>query len=145
MNTKWQGALGVLLMAWAASAFAASPAGTMAAFHAALKVGDRNGALALMSPKVVIYESGYVELTREEYANRHLDSDIAFSKSTTSTSLQQSERIAGDMASVLEQSETTGQFQGKPVHAVSLETALLEKQGETWVIVHLHWSSRKLK
>jgi hypothetical protein len=46
---------------------------------------------------------------------------------------------------VLEQSETKGQFQGKAVHALGLETALLEKQGETWVIVHLHWSSRKLK
>lgn len=36
-------------------------------------------------------------------------------------------------------------YKGRSVHAFGTETAVLEKQGEHWVIVPVHWSSRKGK
>jgi len=126
-------------------AFAATPGATVSAFHAAVASGDKSKALALISPTIVIYESGYVERSREEYANHHLASDMEFSKAVTRKVLKHTERVDGNIATVLEETETTGDFKGKPVHSFGVETALLEKKGDEWVIVHVHWSSRKAK
>lgn len=128
-----------------AGAAAATPSDAVNAFHAALHGGDKDRALALMSPAVMIYESGYVERTRDEYANHHLTADIAFAKATTRKVLRHSERVDGAVATVLDETETSGAFKGKPVHSFGVETAVLEKQGDGWVIVHVHWSSRKAK
>ena len=123
-------------------AYAATPGETMRAFHAALTAGDKAAATALMSPDVVVFESGHVERTRDEYVREHLAEDIAFSKTTTRKVSRHAEHAEGNSATVLEETVTTGAFKGKPVHALGLETALLEKQGDGWLIVHLHWSSR---
>jgi ketosteroid isomerase-like protein len=128
-----------------AGAFAATPGEAVSTFHAAVKAGDTTKALALLSPTIVIYESGYVERSREEYASHHLASDIEFSKVVTRKVLKHTERTDGNIATVLEETETTGAFKGKPVHSFGVETAVLEKKGDDWVIVHVHWSSRKVK
>lgn len=138
----------VLLLALAAAcvnAFAASPGDTVAAFHAALAAGDKAGALALLSPDIMIFESGYVERSRDEYASHHLASDIEFSKSTTRKVTGQREHVDGAHATVLQETTTSGAFKGKPVDLVGVETAMLEKNGDGWLIVHVHWSSRKAK
>lgn len=126
-------------------AWAATPSETVTAFHAAIHGGDKTRALALLSPAVVIYESGYVERSRDEYAGHHLGSDMEFGKAVTRKVLKRSERIDGNLAMVMEETETTGKFKDKPVHSFGVETAILEKQGDGWVIVHVHWSSRKPK
>jgi len=126
-------------------AMAATPSETVSAFHTALRAGDKDKALALMSPAVMIYESGYVERSRDEYAGHHLQGDIDFSKTTLRKVLRHSERIDGATATVLEETETTGSVKGKPVHSFGVETAMLEKKDDDWVIVHVHWSSRKAK
>ena len=128
-----------------AAAFAGTPGETVSAFHAAVTAGDTNKALALLSPTIVIYESGHVERSREEYANHHLGSDMEFSKAVTRKVLKHQERVDGNIATVLEETETTGAFKGKPVNSLGVETAVLEKKGDGWVIVHVHWSSRKAK
>jgi len=138
-------ALFALLAMLSQFAWAATPSQTLEAFHAALAAGDAGAAQALLSPTVMIYESGYVERSRDEYASHHLASDIAFSKTTTRKVSSHQERIDGNVATVTEETETRGTFQGKPVKTAGLQTALLEKQGDAWIIVHLHWSSRKLK
>ena len=124
---------------------AASPKETVAAFHDALASGDKAKALALLSPEVAIYEAGYVERSREEYASHHLGGDIDFAKSSTRKVLKQTERIDGNTAVVMEETETTGSSRGKPVHVFGTGTAVLEKKGDGWAIVHVHWSSRKAK
>jgi hypothetical protein len=124
---------------------AASPTETLAQFHDALAAGKSEQASALLSPSVQIYESGYVERSRDEYVGHHLKSDIEFSKATRNKILKQSERVDGKLAVVMQESETTGTFKGKPVHLFGTETALLEQQGDDWLIVHIHWSSRKGK
>lgn len=137
--------LAVSLAGVHAGSLAASPKETMAAFHAALASGDKAKALALLSPEVAIYEAGYVERSREEYAHHHLGGDMEFAKTTTRKLLRQNERIEGNTAIVWEETETTGSARGKPVHVLGTGTAILEKKGDGWSIVHIHWSSRKAK
>lgn len=124
-------------------AWAATPTETLVEFHQAMKGGDKTRAAAFLSPQVQIFESGYVERSREEYIGHHLGSDIEFAKVTNIKVLRHSERIDGNLAVVLHETETTGTFKGKPVHLFGTETAVLEKQGDGWTVTHIHWSSRK--
>lgn len=137
--------LAVALAGVSAAGFAASPKETVEAFHDALTKGDKDKALALLSPEVAIYEAGYVERSRDEYAHHHLGGDMEFAKGSTRKVLKQSERIDGNTAIVMEETETTGSSKGKPVHVLGTGTAVLEKKGDGWTIVHVHWSSRKAK
>lgn len=142
----------LLLLAFAAASVSAATPGTasgpeaaLASFHAALVAGDKARVLALMAPDVAIYESGYVERSRAEYASHHLGGDMEFAKTATRKVLRQNERTDGNMAVVWQETETTGTSRGKPVHVFGTETALLEKSDGSWRIVHVHWSSRKSK
>jgi hypothetical protein len=117
----------------------------VAAFHQALTAGKTEDAKALLSPTIQIFESGYVERSRDEYAGHHLPGDIAFAKSTGQTVLKQTERVEGSIAVVMRETETKGKFKGADVHSFGTETAVLEKQGDRWLIAHVHWSSRKAK
>lgn len=118
---------------------------TVTAFHAALHAGQKDKALAYMSPSVLIYESGYVERSRDEYAAHHLASDMEFAKGTTRKVLRHNIREQGDMAIVVEETETNGSFKGKDVASFGTETVLLERKDGKWAITHVHWSSRKAK
>jgi hypothetical protein len=117
----------------------------LTAFYAALAAGDKAGALELLAPGVAIYESGYVEASRDEYARHHLGADIAFARSSTRKVLRHNEKDAGNVAIIWEETETTGASGAKPVHSFGTETAVLEKSGDRWLITHVHWSSRKAK
>jgi ketosteroid isomerase-like protein len=70
---------------------------------------------------------------------------MEFAKNSTRKVLKQTERIDGNTAVVWEETETTGTSKGKPVHVFGTGTAVLEKKGDIWSIVHVHWSSRKAK
>jgi len=138
--------LACLLLAGASlPSLAATPAETMDAFQRALAEGKRDSVLALLSPKVRIFESGYTENSRDEYAAHHLDSDIDFLRTTSSRVLRHEERRDGATAIVTRETETTGRYKDAKVHLFGLETAVLEMAGDGWQIVHLHWSSRKAK
>ena len=137
--------LAAALLAVSAASQAASPTETLSAFHDALAGGDKAKALSLLAPEIAIYESGYVERSRDEYARHHLGGDMEFSKTAARRVLKQSERIDGNTAVVWEETETTGTSRGKPVHLFGTGTAVLKKEGDQWSIVHVHWSSRKAK
>ena len=137
--------LATALFATSAGSLAASPKETLAAFHAALASGDKAKATSLLAPEVAIYEAGHVERSRDEYAGHHLGGDMEFAKNASRKVLKQTERIDGKTAIVWEETETTGTARGKPVHVFGTETAVLEKNGDNWTIVHVHWSSRKAK
>lgn len=134
---------GAVLALASLNALAATPTETVAAFHAAITAGERDKALALLSPQVIIYESGHVERSRDEYAKGHLGSDMEFSKQMTRKILKHSEQVIGSAALVLEETETSGAYKGKQMKSVGVETAVLEKKGDGWLITHVHWSSRK--
>lgn len=133
------------LSTFSAPLFAATPTETVAAFHAALLDANPGKASALLAPDIQIYESGYVERSRDEYSGHHIKGDIEFAKTTKNQVLKHSERIEGNLAVVMQETETTGQYKGNNVHHFGTETAILEKQGDQWMIVHIHWSSRKSK
>lgn len=118
----------------------------LAQFYTALAAGDQAGALASLDPDVTIYESGYVERSRAQYAGHHLPEDIQFAKTSQRRVLQQVEQMlgeSGDFAMVTSETETLATLQGKPMRILGTETALLKKSDRGWSIVHLHWSSRK--
>lgn len=115
------------------------------AFHAALAAGDRAAALGLLSPAVVIFESGGAELSRTEYAEHHLAADMEFSAATTTEVRERRSGGDGALAWVLTRSATSGSFRGRPIAAESTETMILEPGEEGWRILHIHWSSRSAK
>lgn len=137
--------LPAFLMTFSLQSHAAGPAETVASFHAALASGDKTKAMELLAPAVTIFESGYVESSRDKYASHHLSEDIAFARRSTRKVLSHQERIYENCAVLWEETETSGESGGKPVHSIGTETTVLEKKGDQWSIVHVHWSSRKLK
>jgi ketosteroid isomerase-like protein len=114
-------------------------------FHAALTKGDRDAALAVMADEVGIFEQGWVERSKAEYASHHLASDSEFSKAVTSAQTARTGAIVGDLAYVATESKTTGRYKDKDVDVIALETMVLRRTESGWRIVHIHWSSRKAK
>lgn len=133
----------LLLNALAFPSHALEPKEAVAAFHAALAAGEQARAEALLAPDITIYESGYVERSRAEYAGHHLPEDIKFAQTSTRKVLRQTERRDGNLAVVWAETETQAKLKGKDVRILGTETTLLQKTGESWAIVHVHWSSRK--
>ena len=133
----------VLLGALASLSHANEPIDAVTAFHAALAAGDQAKAAALLAPEVTIYESGHVERSRAEYVSHHLPGDISFAKTATRSVLRQAERRDGNLAVIWAETETKTTLKGKDVRILGTETTLLQKTGEHWAIVHVHWSSRK--
>jgi ketosteroid isomerase-like protein len=115
------------------------------AFHAALVAGDRDAALALLGEDIQIFEQGWVERSKAEYAAHHLASDIAFSATVASTQTARSGTVAGEMAYVSTEARMTGKFKGKDIDSISLETVVLRRIGGGWRVAHIHWSSRDAK
>ena len=124
------------------AAEAMDAAATVDAFHAALKAGDTAAALALMAPEVVIFEEGYVERSRDEYASHHLGSDAAFAAASEAMVERRSGWADGDVAWITSEGRTTGQFNGRPVDRLTTETMVLKRHADGWRIHHIHWSSR---
>ena len=113
------------------------------AFHDALTNGDAAAALSCLDDTVQIYEQGWVEHTKADYASAHLPADVKFAAATKSSRTARSADVVGDLAYVSSEGRTTGSFEGKPVNSITLETMILRRTDSGWRIVHIHWSSRK--
>ena len=118
------------------------PLATVAAFHEALAAQDQKVVIALLSPEVLIFESGGAELSRAEYASHHLGADMEFSAATVRKVTDQETGQKEALAWVLTRSQTTGSFRGKEIDAKGVETMLLKHTPDGWRIFHIHWSSR---
>ncbi len=116
---------------------------TVSSFHEALQRSDLPAAANLLSNEVVIYESGGVERGRAEYVSHHLPADAAFAKATARVVTQQSANVSGDFAWIATESRTRGVFKGRAIDSGSTETMVLRRDGGTWKIIHIHWSSGK--
>ena len=128
-----------------ADAAIAEPAKTVDAFHDALTKGDRAAALALLDDNVQIYEQGWVERSKAEYASHHLPSDAEYSAATKHATTTRSGMVFGELACVISEGKVTGTFKGKAVDLISLETMTLKRTPAGWRISHIHWSSRATK
>jgi ketosteroid isomerase-like protein len=121
---------------------AAPAVAVVEAFHTALKAGDTVTALALMAPDVMIFEQGGAERSRDEYASHHLADDAAYAADTDDSLARRSGSVDGDVAWVISEGRTTGQFNGRAVDRLTTETMVLRRQADGWRIQHIHWSSR---
>lgn len=121
---------------------ATEAAAVVDSFHAALKAGDTAAALALLAPDVMIFEEGGAERSRDEYASHHLGSDAAFAAASEATLSRRWGQADGDVAWVVSEGRTTGQFNGRAVDRLTTETMVLKRHADGWRIHHIHWSSR---
>jgi uncharacterized protein DUF4440 len=74
---------------------AGSPAAAVESFHRALAAGDRDRALSLLDPQVLIFESGGAETSRDEYAAHHLAADREFVRAVKSELVDRLRRVQG--------------------------------------------------
>ncbi len=127
----------------AAQAQESGPVDVVRAFHAALEAGDSAAAIDLLAPDVVVLEAGGVEASRDEYASRHLRSDIGFVSSVTREVTREFSGMEGEVAWVLGEAHTRGTYRGRAVDSFVAETMILKRTPAGWRIVHIHWSSRR--
>lgn len=116
---------------------------TVGRFGRALRSADRVAVLDCLAPDVVIYEHGGAELSRDEYASHHLDGDLAYLAEIDVRVVDRKVLGGTDRAIVLTRTESSGHYKGKPVASRGTETLVLERRGERWLIVHVHWSSAR--
>lgn len=118
------------------------PADAVDGFHAALKRKDTGGALSYLDRALVVFEFGTTDATVEAYALSHLPGDIDMA-AIADWNLQ-ARRIggSGNERWVLSTYRINGKLpDGKAIDQVMLETAIVRRVGESFRIVHLHWSS----
>lgn len=118
-----------------------SPVAVAAQFASALRGGDAAMVRALLSPDVLIFESGGAELSLEEYAGHHMPADIAFLANLESEQLMQGSGGDETSAWVATRTRLRGRFDNKNLDLDSTETLTLSKTTGRWRIVHVHWSS----
>lgn len=133
-------ALLLALCACGAMAQTQQPSEVVDAFHFALKAGDRQKVLELLTSDVTIFEQGRSERSRTEYAKTHLAEDIAFASSTQRTVARRSARLLGNAAWVMSVNRNRGRFNGRAVDFTTDETVVLTRIAGKWRIVHIHWS-----
>ena len=110
-------------------------------FHRALQDGDETTVNLLLAENVLIFESGGVERSAHEYADHHMQADMAFLKEMHSTMLEHHVKVNGETAISMSRSKLQGRYKGKDIDIESMETLLLMKLQGKWQIVHIHWSS----
>ena len=127
-----------------AVASAAKPAvATVVEFSTALQAGDLKRVEALLDPNVLVLESGNAERSRAEYLKKHAGEDAAFLKKVHVMVKRRTAKAEGNLAYVTTESDMHQMEGGKMQTIQSTETMVLQKSGDGWHIVHIHWSSRK--
>ena len=126
-----------------AVASAAKPAvAAVVEFSTALQAGDLKRVEGLLDPNVLVLEGGNAEHSRAEYLTKHAGADAAFLKKVHVMVKRRSARIDGNLAYVTTESDMHLVEGGKMQTIPSTETMVLQKVGEGWRIVHIHWSSQ---
>lgn len=134
-----------LLLAFAAPGFAVGTAvDAIDAFHTALREKAADKALGLLAEEAVIYEQGFAEVSRKEWARKQLGAAVMFASDTERRILRRESREADDLAWVMTTTRTSVDVDGR--HSLQLdgaETAVLRRERGDWKIVHLHWSAHE--
>jgi ketosteroid isomerase-like protein len=118
------------------------PRAVVEAFGKALAAGDGAAAQALLAPDVLVYEFGGQEASVAEYAGGHLTADMEFLKGASVSVLDRRQTMDGALAVVTTRTRTQGTYKDKPFDQLGTETMVLRRDGATWRIAHIHWSSR---
>lgn len=122
---------------------AVTPSETLDAFHKALRTHNAEGALAHLALEAVVYEQGFAETSRADWAKNQLPAAMDFAKDTERHVLRRESHQTGDLAWVISTTRTVGDFGARKLELEGTETAVLRKETEVWKIVHLHWSAHE--
>jgi ketosteroid isomerase-like protein len=147
MRTKYFAllTLGTATLGWAAAPLQAQDTGAVAqvieAFHAALAAGDSTTALSMLSDDVVILESGGTE-DKDHYRNGHVSGDMRFAQAVPRERGDIDVRIVGDVAWASSTSLTQGRMGDREINSQGAELVVLVRDGGSWKISAIHWSSR---
>lgn len=117
-------------------------ASVVRAFHTALAAGDSVTALSHLADDVVILESGGVE-DKEHYRSGHLAGDMRFAQAVPSDHGEIDVTVRGDVAWAYSTSVRQGRMGEREINSQSAELVVLAKEGGTWKINAIHWSSRQ--
>lgn len=134
----------VLGVAWAQAG--RLPADAVDGFHAALKKKDTALALSYLDRGLVVFEFGNADPTVESYALRHLPRDIDMA-AIANWNLQ-TRRVGGEGSErwVLSSYRVQGMRpDGRPIDQITQETAIVRRSGDSFRIVHLHWSTNSVE
>ena len=112
-------------------------------FYDALADGDEVAVRRVLADQVLIFESGGVESSMDEYAGHHMPSDMAFLQQAKRVPLSRISDIEGDRAWVATRSRLTAQLGDRAIDVISTETLVMHLDAEQWRIAHVHWSSGK--
>ena len=107
----------------------------------ALGTGNKALVKNLLAKDVLIYESGGVESSLEEYAGHHLPADMSFLSGMKKELISEKVFEQGDLAIVTSYSRLSGTYNDKAIDLKSTETLVLKQIDNTWKVVHIHWSS----
>jgi ketosteroid isomerase-like protein len=135
-------AFGVLLGAVSVAAIAAQgPAETVEAYHKALSGSDPKAVLAFMANDADVFEQGFVDPARDDYAKASLSRDMEFAARTKREVQSQQASADSSLAWVETLTRTQGTYEGDKVDLSGAETVVLRKDGGDWKIVHVHRSA----
>lgn len=125
-----------------ATSDSAEAVATVDRFHAFLARGDSAGAVRLLSPDLVVLESGGVE-TRAEYLAHHLGADMQFARGVPSERRVAAFTQEGNVVWVATTSTSRGEFRERKIDSRGAELMVLTRSGSGWLIRAIHWSSRR--
>ncbi len=114
-------------------------------FHQAIQEGYREGVVRLLDENLIVFETGYVEASRDEYAGGHLDADLQYAMTVRREIVHSQTMVSGNVAVVLSQTRSRGEFAGKKINLTNTETMVLRLGPDGWKIAHIHWSGHELK
>jgi len=112
------------------------------AFHTALAAGDSVTALSHLADDVVILESGGVE-DKQHYRSGHLAGDMRFAQAVPSDRGDIEVTVRGDVAWAHSTSVRQGRMGEREINSQGAELVVLAREGSTWKITAIHWSSRQ--
>jgi ketosteroid isomerase-like protein len=112
------------------------------AFHHALASGDSTTALSHLAEDVTILESGGVE-DKTHYRSGHLGGDMRFAQSVPRERGEIQVRMVGDVAWAYSTNTAQGQMGDREINSQGAELVVLAREGGTWTIKAIHWSSRQ--
>lgn len=113
---------------------------TVQQFHLALRTQDRKSARAVLSDDVLIYESGNAERSAEEYAAGHMKADMKYLATISSELVEHQVKVTGDVAISTARFKNIRTVAGRSRESISMETIVVSKINNQWLITHIHWS-----
>jgi hypothetical protein len=109
-------------------------------FAAAMKQGDSELVHQVLDTNVLIFESGNIESSLEEYASHHLEADIAFMEDIDKEIISQTLIEDSNLVIISTSYRMFGTYKDQEFDKTSLETLVLRQMHDGWKIVHIHWS-----